>query len=124
MHGLTAGFWKMLFLLRSMAAQARGFLSFAAGQGLKQIVIGQSAKLLRSLAKVEERWAGKDSGFLFQAIERGEGKAVSAIELVEGVKYLGFELVVRAAALCCGLGLKLRRGIGAYNFVNSHRCLR
>lgn len=134
---LAAGFWRMLLLLRTVSAEASCFLAFAAGQGLKQVVIGQGTKFLRPLAEVVERRAGKDSAALLQAVERGEGNTVSAIELLEEIKELSFELAVRAAALCV-LGLRLRgprharfsrvgaglrRGFGTYRFIRSHRCL-
>ena len=71
-------------------------MSFAAGQSFEQVVIGQSANFLRALAEALERWAGKDSAALLQAVERGEGNAVSAIEVVKGFKEFGFELMVGA----------------------------
>lgn len=117
---LAAGFGRMLFLARAMATEARGFLAFTSSQGFEQIVIGQSANFLRPLAKVLECGARKDSAALLQAIERGEGNSVSAIELVKEIKELGFVLVVRAVALFC---LGLRRRFGAYSVIRSHRCL-
>ena len=73
--------------------------------------------------------------FGFKAVERGQGDAVSAIEMAKGFKDLGFELVVRAAlelGLRVGapgepgfglLGSGLRLWNGACSFTNSHRCL-
>ena len=77
--------------------------------------------------------------FGFQFVERGQGNAVSAVEMAEGFKDIGFELMVRAMARECGapapglrsailctgmavrgfrvMGLRLRRWIGAGSFI-------
>ena len=78
----------------------------------QQVAVGNGAKGFRAVAVVAEAAGGEDGGpklavFGFKTFERGEGDAVSAVEVMESFKEFGFALLVRAAAR------GLRRGIGA-----------
>jgi hypothetical protein len=53
--------------------------------------------------------------FEFKAVERGQGNAVSAIEVAQGLKKLSPALVIREFGL-----VGLPSGVGACNFMNSH----
>jgi hypothetical protein len=106
-------------------------LVFVSSEEAKEVAVGEGAKGLGAVAVVLKETCREGSGrahaiFDFKAVERGQGNAVSAIEVAEGFKEVGFELVVSAAALGFGarvLGSWLRRRIGAGSFMNSHRCL-
>jgi hypothetical protein len=105
------------------AAKALGFMLFASGEEAKKIAVGDGAERLRAVAVIGEEASGKNARdlqmvFGFKAVQGGQGNAVSAIEMAERFKELGFQLMVRAGAL--GFGLRLRRWIGAYSFMNSH----
>jgi len=72
-------------------------------------MISKSAETFGAVAIVAEKAGGKDARcamavFAFNAVERGEGNTVSAIEVAEGFKDFGFKLVVRAAR---GFGSRL-----------------
>ena len=116
----------MPFLLTEKAAKAFGLVVFPSGKEAEQITVRDGAKGLRAVAVIAEAAGGEDrrpvlTVFGFKAFERGEGDAVSAVEVVKSFKEFGFALMVRTAAR--GFGLRLRRRIGAYSFVGSHRCL-
>jgi hypothetical protein len=98
------------------ASEAECVALFAAGQGRKQLMVGYGAELFCPVSQAAQRWMREDT--LFQPGEVDQGDAVSAVEVVEDVKELGFVLLVRAAVL----GV-LHRRIGAFSFMNSHRCL-
>jgi hypothetical protein len=46
------------------------------------------------------------AGFVPQLLERGQGKAISTVQLVEFVKKLGFELSVKTRREGCAEGLE------------------
>jgi len=122
-----------------VVGEAGGVVVFVSGEEAKEVAIGNGAEGFCAVAVVAETAAGEDGRtkltvFGFQTFECGEGDAVSAVEMVEGFKQLGFALMVvglgvAATALRSGvpgtrgfrvLGLGLRRGMGAGNFVLSH----
>jgi hypothetical protein len=79
--------------------KTRGELVFASGKEAKQVAVGNGAEGFRAVAVVAEAAGGKDQRpslavFGLKAVERGEGDAVSAIEVVEGFKEFGFALMV------------------------------
>jgi len=126
---------------------------FVARNQPQQVTIGLRPEALRLVPIIIQDAIRKDPPtwypvFAFQPVERGQGHAVSAIEMSQGLKNLGFALMIRALPLRFGvpgirapgsrrsyaiwdgktrdfrvLGLWLRQWILAYNFVNSHRCL-
>jgi hypothetical protein len=108
------------------AAKSLGFLFFASGDEAKEVTVGLSAESFRAVAVSMEKAGRKGARrmlavFSFQSVECGQGNAVSAIEVAEGFKDFGFELVARVVARGFGLlGLRLRGRIGAYSFMNSH----
>jgi hypothetical protein len=107
---------------------------FVCGDQIEQVAVGLGAKGLRAVLVAVKDALGKDARagnvacgvkavLLFQALERGQGNAVSAVQVAEGFKDLGFKLGIGAPALSSRfsvLGLRLRGSIGAYNFMNSH----
>jgi hypothetical protein len=129
-------------------AEASGVAVFVSGEKAEQIAVGNGAENLRAIAVIAETAGGEDGRpllavFGFQALKRGEGDAVSAVEVVESVKELGFALMIgtlgcgapgtRASGSCrfCAiwdggargfrvLGCRLRGWIGACSFTNSH----
>jgi hypothetical protein len=119
-------------------AKMRGVALLADGHEPQQIMIGLRAERFRAMAEIAQAVLGKDAPglsirqvcrasatvFAFQLVQRGQGNAVSAVQMAENVKDLGFQLVVVSArALGPGvtvMGLWLREGIGAYSFINSH----
>jgi len=79
--------------------EAFGFLFFARGDETEQIAVGLGAEGFRAVAVVMEKAASKGAPcalpvFDFQSVERGQGDAVSAIEVAQGFKDFGFELMV------------------------------
>ncbi len=89
------------FLLRGFGlgdpAKTRGVPVFVSGDEADQITVGNSTEGFGAVAVVAEAASGKDrrpklAVFGFKAVERGEGDAVSAIEVLEGFKEFGFEL--------------------------------
>src|SRR5262249_50138408 len=105
------------FLSRFFLVKSRGVLAFMSGQDLQQVAVSQRLQRLGLPPIVAQAGRRKDRrtgqpGFGLQPLQRGEGNPVSAIELVELVKKLGFKLGAGA--------LQLRRGFGAGNFRNSH----
>jgi len=69
----------------------------------KQVAIGDGTESFSAVAVVAEIARGKDQRlklavFGFQALKRGDGDAVSTIEMVKSFKEFGFELRVGAAA--------------------------
>ena len=104
-------------------AKALGFVLFASGEEAEEVSVGEGAERFRAVAVAGEEASGKNAGRLqmvsgLKAVQGGQGNTVSAIEMAERFKELGFQLVVRAGAL--GFELRLRRWIGAYSFMNSH----
>src|SRR5204862_426732 len=102
------------------AAKALGLLLFASGKDQKQVMIGQGAEPFGTGAVILQERNRKDARcalaiFGFKLVERGQGNTVSAIEMAERFKEIGFKLVVRA------FGRGLPGWIGACNFMNSHR---
>jgi hypothetical protein len=98
---------------------AGGVSVFASGKEAEQLAVGYGAESFGAVAIVAEAASGKDrranlSVFGFQSVERGEGDAVSAIEVVEGFKEFGFALAVRARVR------ELRKNFRACSFTNSH----
>ncbi|HEX3093893.1 MAG TPA: hypothetical protein VHW72_14770 [Candidatus Angelobacter sp.] len=92
---------------------------FACCQEAKQVAVGNGAKGFRAVAVVAEAAGGEDcrtqlTVLGFKTFERGEGDAVSTVEVVESFKEFGFALLV---------GVKLRGRFGAYSFMSSHGCL-
>jgi len=111
--------------------EARGVLVFVSGEEAKEVAVDEGTKGLGAVAVVAQAGGGKDGRLreafaVLKAGKRGEGDAVSAVELAKGVKELGFEMGI--AGLGVGAAAQrfgLRRGIGAYSFVSSHiACLR
>ena len=114
--------------------EAFGFLFFARGDETEQIAVGLGAEGFRAVAVVMEKTGGKGAPcalpvFDFEPVERSQGDAVSAIEVAQGFKDFGFELMVRTVAQGFGapgkpgfglLGFWLRRWIGAGSFISSH----
>ena len=89
------------------------------GQQPEQIAVRQCSQHLRPVAEVVQAGGREDPSpvFVSQAVERCQGKAISAIKALKGFKQLGFSLVV--GGLCVpGSGLRLL--LRAYNFVDSH----
>jgi hypothetical protein len=89
------------------------------GKNAEQVAVDQGTERLSTVAVIAQAGGGKDcwpfqAGLVLELLERGQGKTISTVQLVESLKKLGFELKVRAAAR------RLRRGIGAYSFMNSH----
>src|SRR5262249_48287391 len=89
---------------------------FVPGKEVEQVAVGEGAQGLGAAAVGLQAVAGEDARLL-QAVEGSQGDAVAAVELVGSVQQLGVELGVRAG------GLGLRQRIGAFSFMNSHRCL-
>ena len=82
-------------------------LFFACGDEAEQVAIGLGAKGFCAVAVIMEKTGGKGAWrtltvFGFQFVERGQGDAVSAVEMAEGFKDFGFELMVRTVARECG----------------------
>jgi hypothetical protein len=107
----------MPFLLTEKPAKAFGFVVFSSGKEAEQITVSDGAKGFCAIAVVAEAAGGEDwrrelTVFGFQPFERGEGDAVSAVDVVEGFQEFGFALMVRE--------LGLRGWIGACSFTNSH----
>lgn len=95
----------------------RCVLVLVSGKNAEQVAVDQRAKRLGAVAVVAQAGSRKDARILasvLKPIERGKRGAIATVELAKSVKELGFCMRVRAAAL------KLRRGIGAYSFMNSH----
>jgi len=104
-------------------AKALGFVLFASGEEAKKVSVGEGAERFRAVAVIGEETSRKNARsvqtvFGFKAVQGRQGNAVSAVEMAERLKELGFQLMVRAGAL--GFELRLRRWIGAYSFMNSH----
>jgi hypothetical protein len=95
---------------------------FPCGDEAEQVAIGLGAEGFSAVTVIMEKTGGKGARhmlavFGFQFVERSQRNAVSAVEMAEGFKDFGLELVVWAARW---FGLRLRRWIGAYSFMNSH----
>src|SRR5262245_6944847 len=107
-----------------VVGEAGGVVVFVSGEEAKEVAVGNGAEGFCAVAVIAETAAGEDGRtklavFGFQTFECGEGNAVSAVEMVEGFKELGFALMVvrlRVAAAA----LRLHQRIGAYSFVCSH----
>jgi hypothetical protein len=89
----------MPFLLTGKPAKAFGFVVFPSGKETEQITVSDGAKSFGTVAVVAETAGGEDQGpeltiFGFQAFERGDGDAVSAVDVVKSFKEFGFTLVV------------------------------
>ena len=95
-------------------AKASGFVVFPSGKEAEQITVNNSAKGFCAVAVVAEAADREDRGtelavFGFQAFERGNGDAVSAVEVVQGFKEFGFALMgVRLGVTAFGLSVYLR----------------
>jgi hypothetical protein len=104
----------MPFLLTGEPAKAFGFVVFPSGKEAEQITVSDGAKGFRAVAVVAEAAGGEDRGpvltvFDFQAFERGESDAVSAIDVVKSFQEFGFALMVWVTPVrACGLGVYLR----------------
>jgi hypothetical protein len=117
----------MPFLLTE-PAKAFGFVVFASGKEAEQITVSDSTKSFRAIAVVAEAADGEDQGpelaiFVFQAFKRGDGDAVSAVDVVKSFKEFRFALMIvrlDVTAAAIGLGVYLLCGFGAGNFRNSH----
>ncbi len=99
--------------------ESRCILVFVSGKNAEQVAVDKRAERLGAVAVIAQAGGGEDCrsfqmGLVLQLLKRGQGKPISAVQLVESLKKLGFELSVRAAAR------RLRQGIGAYSFMNSH----
>ncbi len=90
------------------------------GEEAKKVAVDEGAERFRAIAEVAQA-GGRENHPLRQAAESGDGDAVSAVELAQVVKEFGFEL--RLMGVAQRLRLRLRQGIGAYSFMNSHGCL-
>jgi hypothetical protein len=106
------------------AVKAGGFVLFASSKEAQQVTVGYGTEGFCAVAVFAEAAGGKDrwpdlAVFGLKALERGEGNAVSAIEVVKGFKEFSFALM----ALRLELGVWLRCRFGAYSFMNSHGCL-
>src|SRR5262245_48740020 len=103
-----------------------GLLVFMCGHQPEQITVGLSLQCFGAGVEFTQTGGGKDAQgvtapplpapgpeavFDFQFVERGQGNTVSAIEVAEDFKNLGFELVV---------GVMLRGWVGVCSFMNSH----
>ena len=81
-------------------AKAFGLLLFASGEEAEQVAVGLGAESFRAVAVVMQK-AGREGAprmlavFDFKAVERGQGNAVSAVEMAERFKEIGFQLMVR-----------------------------
>jgi hypothetical protein len=107
--------------------EASGVVFFVSGEEAEQVAVGNGAKGFRAVTVVAEAGGGEDGRpnltvFGFKTLERGEGDAVSAVDVVEGFQEFGFALVVVRLGVTAA-ARRLRRGIGAYSFMNSHGCL-
>jgi hypothetical protein len=102
-------------------SQTRGDPVFTSGKEAKQVAVGNGAEGFRAVAVVAQAAGGKDQGpsltiFDLKAVERREGNAISAIEMVKGFKEFGFALM----ALRLELRVWLRCRFGAGTFGYSH----
>jgi len=102
-----------------------GVLVFMCGHQPEQVAVGLGLQGLCAGVEFAQTGGGKDTKaifgvrtrfraaavFDFKLVERGQGNAVSAVQVVENFKDLGFELVV---------GVKLRERIRVCSFMNSH----
>jgi hypothetical protein len=80
-------------------SETRGELVFASGKEAQEVAVGNGAEGFGTVAVVAEAAGREDQRpslavFGFKAVERGEGNAVSAIEVVKGFKEFGFALMV------------------------------
>ena len=115
--GAAVAIW--FFRRNAEAAKALGFMLFASGEETEQVVVGLGAESFCTVAVVMQKARRKGTRrvlavFVFKMIERGQGNAVSAVEMAKRLKEVGFQLM---------FGLTLRGWIGAYSFMNSHGCL-
>jgi hypothetical protein len=112
---------------RAETVKAVGFVLFASGEETEQVAVGLGAESFRAVAVVMQKTGSEGATRMlavsdFKTVERGQGNAVSAIEVAERLKEIGFQLMMRVVALGFGLlGLRLRRWIGACSFTNSHQ---
>jgi hypothetical protein len=89
-------------------------------------MVGVGAKGLGAFAVVSEVYGWKEPllpVFGFKPVERGQDNPESAVKVAKSLQEIGFSLMVRARlgfGIVCLLGLRLRRRIGAFNFMNSH----
>jgi hypothetical protein len=112
---------------RAETVKAVGFVLFASGEEPEQVAVGLGAESFGAVAVVMQKDGSEGAARVlavsdFKAVERGQGNAVSTIEVAERLKEIGFQLMVRVVAVGFGLlGLWLRGWIGAYSFMNSHQ---
>jgi len=90
--------------LSEKPAKAFGFVVFSSGKEAEQIAVRHGAKGFSAVAVVAEAASGEDwwpelTILGFQALERGEGDAVSAVDVVKSFEELGFALMVRELGL-------------------------
>ena len=97
----------------------RCVLFFVFGDQPEQVAVGLGAQHLGAAAIAVQKARGEDTravfalaGFGFKFVERGQGNAVSAVEVAENVKDLGFGLVL-VGTRALGFAGCLGRGCGA-----------
>jgi hypothetical protein len=100
---------------------------------VQQLMIGPGPQLLSTVPVIQQAAHGEHSPpvQLLQAVKRGQCHAKTAIQVLQGLKQLGFQvwiglalglrLMLRLKRL--RLGLRLRRMDRAFTFTCSHRCL-
>src|SRR5579864_1398139 len=121
---LVASLRRALFLPNPEPAKANCLLPFSAGESLEKCVIGEGAKFFSAIVDIPQASGGKNSRFaffvvqVFQTVKVGQGDAIAPVEVLQRVQELGFQLWVGAAAR-----VGLRQWIGAFSFIDSHRCL-
>jgi hypothetical protein len=70
------------------SAKARGFVLFASGQEAEKVTVGQGAESFCTVTEVMQKAGCEGAGcvqavFGFKPIERGQGNAVSAVEMAK-----------------------------------------
>lgn len=101
-----------------------GVQLFAFGQQSQKVTVGEGAESFRAVAvggeKARREGARRvQAVFAFKPVQRGQGNAVSTVEMAERFKVIGFQLMSGVGAL--GFGLRLRGWIGAYSVMVSHQ---
>ena len=113
-------------VLRLWAGSGVRLPALASGDHAEQVAVGLGAQDFYPAAiamqkTCRERLRFVKAIFKLKPIKRGQGDAVSAIEVSQGFKDFGSELVVAGLWYRFGmLGRRLRGWIGACSFTNSH----
>jgi hypothetical protein len=86
------------------SAKTLGFVFFTSRQEMEKVTVGLGAKSFCAVAIFMQKDGCEGAGcvqpvFGFKPIKRGQGNAVSAIEMAKRVKELSFQLMVRATLI-------------------------